>query len=92
MACLAEEQMIATVLMLLATQAAQATPTQPAPKPKLICREDEQMVGSHIHTGRRCKTAEEWLQEDTREGQVPTTLRVMPTDGSAQQQPQRPPI
>ena len=84
--------MIATVIMLLTVQAGQPTMSQPAAKPKLICREDEQMVGSHIHTGRRCKTADEWLQEDARTGQAPTTLRVMPTDGSAQQQPQRPPI
>ena len=83
--------MLATMLLLLAVDAGQAPAVQPhSQKAKLICREDEQMVGSHIHTGRRCKTAEEWFQEDRRRDQIPTTLRVVPTDGDGTPHPQRP--
>jgi hypothetical protein len=81
-----------TTFLMLAMQAVEPTPAPSIPKPPLVCREDDQMVGSHIHSGRRCKTAEEWREEDTRRSQVPTTLRVMPTDGSAQQPAQRPQI
>jgi len=88
-----EAPMLATMLLLFALDAGQTTAVPPPPqKAKLICREDEQMVGSHIHTGRRCKTAEEWQQEDAHRGHIPTDLRVMPTDGSGQQPPQRPQI
>jgi hypothetical protein len=71
--------MLATMLLLLAVQAPTGQPL--SQKPSLICREDEKMVGSHIHTGRRCKTAEEWEQEDRRRDQVPPTLQIRPDQG-----------
>jgi hypothetical protein len=82
-----------TILALILAQPAgqQAEPPQPA-KPKLICRADDQMVGTRIHSGRRCKTAEQWQEEDARQNQMPTTLRIMPNDGSALQPPERPQI
>ena len=51
--------------------------TPPIPeKPPLICRKGEQIVGTHMRTGRRCKTAEQWQLEDAKlDGPVPT-LRV----------------
>ena len=66
-------------LMLLAAALASATPEAPAPapaKPPLICREGENLTGSHIRTGRRCKTAEQWQIEDARRDRVPPSLRV----------------
>jgi hypothetical protein len=66
-------------LMLLAAVFASASP-QPAPasaeKPPLICRESENLTGSHIRTGRRCKTAEQWQTENSRRDRAPPSLRV----------------
>lgn len=66
-------------LMLLAAALVSAAPEAPAPtpaKPPLICREGENLTGSHIRTGRRCKTAEQWQIEDARRDRVPPSLRV----------------
>ena len=39
--------------------------TQPAPRPERICRGGgERQLGSHTRTQRRCRTAEQWRQED----------------------------
>ena len=84
--------MIGILALLVLQTAAQAAPPSAIEKPKLICRADDQMVGTRIHSGRRCKTAEEWQQEDSRRSQIPTTLRIMPTDGGAIQPPQHPPL
>jgi hypothetical protein len=66
---------------------------QPAKeKPKLICREGEQELGTHMHTSRRCKTAEEWQQEDARQRQIPVTLRVTEGQPDGTQRSQRPPL
>ena len=77
-------------LALMAFAAAQQPALPPPPKPKLICRAGEQQVGSHIRTGRRCKTAEQWQREDSPGDPLPLTLRVVP--GQAEVPiPQRPP-
>ena len=80
------------LMMALAQPQLPAVPVLPPPKPKLICRADEQQVGSHIHTGRRCKTEEEWRIEDGRlDPRSSPSMRV--TDG--QSDPfvkQRPPL
>ena len=52
-------------------------------KPKLMCRESDQTLGSHIRSGRRCKTAEEWQQEDAKRDLVPPSLRVTEGQGDA---------
>ena len=78
------------VLLLLAFQAAQPAIVLPAPKPALICRDSEQETGSHIHTGRRCKTQEDWEREDADRTRVPPSLRVTEGQGDAltKQRPQ----
>ena len=68
-------------LLASAAQPAQAAPT-PAPpsiKAERICRENETRTGSHIRSGRRCMTEEQWRVEDERSGRIPLSLRV--TDG-----------
>ena len=68
--------MILSFLALLAVS--EVPPSTPAaPKPKLVCREggDEQ-VGSHMRTGRRCLTEEQWQLEDARRDRIPLSARV----------------
>ena len=81
-------------LTLLAIALASASPDSSPPttpeKPQLICRQGEQLVVSHIRTGRRCKTAAEWQQEDSKlEGPVPT-LRVTGEQNDGHPVTQRP--
>lgn len=64
-------------------------PTMPE-KPQLICRQGEQVVGTHMRTGRRCKTAAEWQREDAKlEGPVPT-LRLTGEQNDGHPLPQHP--
>ena len=46
------------------------------PKEQRICREAEENLGSHIHSSRRCLTAEEWQREDEAKARTPLSLRV----------------
>ena len=79
-------------LALIALLSAQQQPAvAPPQRPKLICRESQQQVGSHIRTGRRCKSAEEWQREDSADDRLPLTLRVVPGQGDGVPKPQRPP-
>jgi hypothetical protein len=82
--------MLASLVLVMAAGAAHPTTTVVAEKPKLICREDQQHLGSRIHTGRRCKTADEWQREDAARDQLPATLRVTEGQGDALPRPPRP--
>jgi hypothetical protein len=64
--------LIALVLAPTDTPPAQSAAT----KPKLICREAEGHLGSHVRTARRCLTEEQWQAEDSERDGVPVTLRV----------------
>lgn len=79
--------------LLMASQTGPAIPRVAVPrpeKPKLICRESEEETGSHIRTGRTCKTEEEWQRADDEKGRKPASMRV--TEGQPDQlTPQRPP-
>jgi len=68
--------MLASLALLLTMGAAEAHAPPATEKPKLVCRESEQQLGSHIRAGRRCKTAEEWQQEDLKRGQIPPSLTI----------------
>jgi len=70
---------IVTLLLTLAAGDAVAPPA--AEKPKLVCRKSEAELGSHIRSGKRCKTAEEWQQEDLRKSRIPPDLTVVPNRG-----------
>jgi hypothetical protein len=86
--------MLASLALLTLAAAEPNQPMQPPPpKPQLICRESETELGSHIRTGRRCKTAEEWREEDSRKGLIPPSLTVVPNRGDgAIPPPPRPPL
>jgi hypothetical protein len=79
--------MLASLVLVMAIGASDPSSAQPPAKPK-ICREDQQHLGSRIHMGRRCKTAEEWQREDAARDQIPPTLRV--TEGQGDGLPKRP--
>lgn len=87
--------MLASIAIILAAAAAEppsAQPVAPAPKPKLICRQGEQELGSHIHTSRICRTAEQWRFEDLRRDQRPATYKVIPGQDDGIPRPTRPPL
>jgi hypothetical protein len=80
-----------TLMLALGSVDAQPTPPAPPEKPKLICREQEQSVGTHIRSGRRCRTAEQWEIEDSGKGQpLPPTARVTSNQGDGLPQAKRP--
>ena len=72
-----------SLMMVLGHADPPIVPPLQLPKPKLICREDEQVVGSHMHTGRRCKTAEDWQVEDQRRDAKSPSMRVTEGQGDA---------
>jgi hypothetical protein len=77
-------------MALLSGAVENASPQTPPAKPKLICRERQQLTGSHIRTGRHCRTAEQWLLEDAELDRIPPTMRITKgqEDGRPVQQPQ----
>ena len=79
-------------LILLAIALAAAGPDSQsgaAPeKAKRICRESENQTGSHIRTGRRCRTAEEWARDDAARDRKPADLRVTEGQDYGQPRPQ----
>jgi hypothetical protein len=79
-----------TIFLMLAAGSAAPVVIQPPTKAPRICREGEQQVGTHIHSSRRCLTAEEWQREDAARAQMPVTARVTEgqNDGTPPPQPQ----
>ena len=76
------------ILFAAAAQPAVAPPEPPVVKPARICRESERRTGSHIRSGRRCMTEEQWRAEDERRDRVPVSLQV--TDGQDDRGQKRP--
>lgn len=66
---------LAPLIALAAAQAAEPAPNPP-PKPMLICRAPERMVGSRIRRNTTCKTADEWALDDARRDRKPADMRV----------------
>ena len=73
-----------------------APPTAPQPtaptKPKLICREGDQQLGTHMHSDRVCKTAEQWDSDESdvhkRLTPLSVTIRKDQLEGAPNVQPQ----
>ncbi len=77
------------ILIAATAQPADASPPPPSVKPARICRESERKTGSHIRSGRRCLTEEQWRAEDERRDRVPVSLQVTEgQDGKGQARPQ----
>jgi hypothetical protein len=71
----------------------QSAPTQVAsapPKPVKICRESAQVTGSHVRTGARCLTQDQWDQEDARLTRRPVTMQVTGEQGDGNAAPVQP--
>jgi len=67
--------LVALTLTLTAAAFA-ADPPVPAEKQSQICRGGERRLGTHTRTPRRCRTAEQWQQEDEERGRIPVSLQV----------------
>jgi hypothetical protein len=68
--------------LFLAAQAAPAATPRPE-KPQLVCRKSEQETGSHIRTGRRCKSAEEWAEEDEQKTRASAPTQMTAPQGDS---------
>jgi hypothetical protein len=70
--------MVALMLavMIASGGSTQPTPTQSPAKPVKICRDGEQVTGSHVRTGRRCLTQEEWDRADAKRVERPVTMQI----------------
>ena len=75
-------------LMITAAFASAETPPK-ADEGRRICRDSGRQLGSHVRTARRCRTAEQWRQEDEEKAQMPANLRV--TEGQNDGQVSRAP-
>jgi hypothetical protein len=73
-----------------ATALVAADPAPQAPDSRRICRDSGRQLGSHIRASRRCRTAEQWRQEDEEKAQLPASLQVTQgqNDGQVGRQPQ----
>ena len=60
------------------------------PKPIQICREGAQVTGSHVRTGRRCLTQEQWDHEDASLARRPVTMQVTGEQGDGNKAPAQP--
>ena len=75
---------------LAASLVAAAPPAEPTPaKAQKICREAEPRLGSRIKTPRRCRTVEQWQEEDQAKSGLPLGAQVTQGQGDALQK-QRP--
>jgi len=61
---------------ILTSAALAADPPASAEKQQRICRGGERQLGSHTRTRQRCRTAEQWRQEDEAKGNLPLSLQV----------------
>ncbi len=84
--------MVPLMLALLAVNGdpAQSVKPQAPSRPAKICREGEQVTGSHVRSNSRCLTQEEWQQEDARLTRRPVNMTVTGEQGDGQQAPTRP--
>lgn len=70
-----------TIIFVGLVQLAQAAPQQAPLKPERICRENEQRTGSHMRTGRVCRTKDQWDMEDAARDRIPPTMRIKTEEG-----------
>lgn len=70
---------VTLVAMAAALAAAAALAQDPAARSqneRLICRGGLKQLSSRIRTPRRCRTAEQWRQEEDAKGQLPLSAQI----------------
>lgn len=69
--------LVTLIAVALAQTASPPLPAAPvAAKPVKICREGQRNLGTHMRSGRVCKTAEQWEAEKTEGNYIPSmTIR-----------------
>jgi hypothetical protein len=77
-------------LLVAASDPTQTPATNHSGKPAKICREGEQVTGSHVRTGRRCLTQEQWDREDAKRVERPVTMRITEHQADALEPTTRP--
>jgi hypothetical protein len=68
--------LIAASLALGATGPLSAEPAAAPQQADKICRGGEKQLGSRMRSRRRCRTAEEWQEEDEAKARLPITLQT----------------
>jgi hypothetical protein len=66
-----------TLSLAFAAAALAADPPAQSVNRPLICRGGERSLGSHIRRPQRCRTAEQWRQEEDDKGRAPISLRIV---------------
>lgn len=79
--------LIALTVALSAAGALAADPPAPAEKQRRICRGATAQLGSHVRTSRRCRTAEQWQEEDEAKARLPISLQVTQGQNDGRQRP-----
>lgn len=82
--------LVALAATLSVAAALAADPPAPGEKRRLICRGSAKQLGSRVRSARRCRTEEQWREEDEAKGRAPLSLQVTQgqNDGRAAPTPQ----
>jgi Spy/CpxP family protein refolding chaperone len=68
--------LVAFAIALSTAAALAAGPPAPPEKQQRICRGGARQLGSHMRTPQRCRTEEQWRQEDEARANLPVSLQV----------------
>ena len=80
--------LVALATTLSAAGALAPDPPAPAEKERLICRGGgARSLGSHIRTARRCRTVEQWQEEEEAKARIPISLQVTQGQNDGRQGP-----
>jgi hypothetical protein len=82
--------LVAVAAALSLAGALAAEPPAEKAKSREICRAPAKQLGSHIRASRRCRTAEQWQQDDEAKAGLPIGAQVTQgqNDGQVKAQPQ----
>ena len=79
--------LVALAVTLTAAGALAADPPAQPEEQRRICRGSAPRLGSHVRTPRRCRTEQQWREEDEAKGRVPLSLQVTQGQNDGRQGP-----